>query len=299
VIRSWIERDLMRKSTPASARTARSSVGAAWGDFRARRTDFTRLSRGTAAARLGLPSVTTRSVALDRVVLIEFLALALLINAAAILLVLRGRRSSDAGRSNATVAPTPPAPPSQPDAIDAVVRPEAVAPTAQSPIGVFRTPSGRGCWEPAAIAEWSDRIRTETARCERYGRSAAIVAMRLDGLDALAADAGTAVGAWLSRVSARNLRELARASDLVQSDGYESFRALLVDTDETGARTYVERVSRLLVPWPDDPHPEVRLIAGWAGTWSQPDLDAADRLAQARMVGSSEGWIRSGAAWRS
>jgi GGDEF domain-containing protein len=240
---------------------------------------------------------------LDRVVLIEFLALALLINAAAILLVLRARRSSypDGGHPSATGPPAPPASLPSAAAIDAVVSPSAVVPTTQQPlIGVFGPPSGdRGRWSANAITEWSDRIRTETARCQRYGRPAAIVAMRLDGLDALAADAGTAVGAWLCRVSARNLRELARVSDLVQSDGLGSFRALLVETDETGARTYVERISRLLVPWPDDPRAEVRLIAGWAGTWSQPDLEASDRLAHARMVGSSEGWIRSVAAWRS
>jgi GGDEF domain-containing protein len=147
--------------------------------------------------------------------------------------------------------------------------------------------------------EWSDRIRTETARCQRYGRPASVVAMRLDGLEALAADAGTAVGVWLCRVSARNLHDLARDSDLVQSDGMGSFRALIVETDETGARTYVNRVSRLLVPWPDDPRADVRLIAGWAGTCAQPDLETADRLAQARLEGAADGWIQSVAVWPS
>jgi len=123
--------------------------------------------------------------------------------------------------------------------------------------------------------------------------------MRLDGLDELAADAGSAVRDWLRGVASENLRTGARSTDVVQDDGHGSFRVLLVETDEAGARSYVERVSRLLVPWPENPASKVRLTAGWAATGSEPDLQAAERLAQARQNGASEGWIRSTAAWRS
>jgi len=238
---------------------------------------------------------------LDRLVLIEFLALALLINAAAILLVLRARRSPHAvdERPSGAAAAASPATGSPADDVGAAALPPVAVPsTPELPDGDIRPPPVRGQWSAAAITDWSDRIRTETARCQRYGRPAAIVAMRLDGLEAIVSEAGSAVGAWLCRVSARTVQELARDSDLVQSDGLGSFRALLVETDETGARTYVERSSRLLVPWPDDPRAAVRLIAGWAGTCGQPDLGAADRLAQARLEGASGGWIQSVAVWR-
>jgi hypothetical protein len=123
--------------------------------------------------------------------------------------------------------------------------------------------------------------------------------MRLDGLDTLAADAGPAIGAWLCRAVARNVRACARDSDLVQDDDHGSYRVLLVETDEDRARWYVDRVSRPLLPSLADPHAEVRLTVGWAGTSSEPDLQATDRLAQARLDGASAGWIRSSAAWRS
>ena len=245
---------------------------------------------------------------MDRIDLIEFLALALLINAAAILLVLRARwrprsandhpGSTDAspGPGPATVAPDTVAGPTDPPG--AVTGPINASPGVPPLVGVMEPASDdHAQWPAPAQLEWSDRIRIETARCQRYSRSAAIVAMRLDGIDAVAADAGPAVGAWLCTISTRTLHELARDSDLVQSDGHGRFRALLVETDEAGARSYVERVSRLLVPWPDDPRPPVRLVAGWAGSWLHADLETADRLAQARMLGSSGGWIRSVSTW--
>lgn len=154
-------------------------------------------------------------------------------------------------------------------------------------------------WTPGSAVEWADRMRRETIRCHRSGRRASVVVLRLEGLDALGAAAGPVPPVWLCRVVGAYLRACAHRKDLVQDDHRGSFRVLLVDTTEAGARSYVESVTRLLVPRLDDPRADVRLNAGWAGSCSQPDLEAAYRLAQARLAGASEGWIRSASVWRS
>ena len=260
---------------------------------------------------------------MDRIVLIELLALVVLLNAAVILLVLRSRwvphaaavgiglpearpgdlGQQDVGSDAGSVAQSmtvldavpeeaslsAPEDPRQPIDLVELARRSAVASAA--------APDGR--WSDADRAAWSDRLRAECARTRRYGRPAAVVALRIDGLDALSVEAGPTVSAWLSGAVARSVRAAARESDVVQADGHASIRVLLVETDEEGARVYVDRVSRPLMFALKDPRAEIRLSAGWAGTSSDADLEEADRLARARLAGISAGWIRSVATWRS
>lgn len=244
---------------------------------------------------------------MDRVFLIERLALGLMINATAIVLALRSRLSPVRAGSRASeivgggwsgsTAPT--------DAADAGKRLQAVerldAPDPDdggSPVDDDQEPPAFGFWLEEAAREWADRVEAETVRFERDGRPGVVVALRLDGLEAVAADGGPEVAAWLCRIAAGKLRDSARDSDLVQVDPHGSFRVLLAETDDAGADAYVQRASRLLVPWFDHGPTEVCIIAGWAGTSSVPDLQAAYRLAQARLTGASEGWIRSASARR-
>jgi hypothetical protein len=242
---------------------------------------------------------------LDRVFLIERLALVL--NAAAMLFAFRSRwspirvgsRASQvvaAGWSGAIV------PADAPDAgkrLQAVERLDAPDPgDTESPQDDDAEPPEFGIWLDEAAREWADRVEAETVRFEREGRPGVVVALRLDGLEAVAADGGPEVAAWLCRVAAGKLRESARGSDLVQVDPHGSFRVLLAETNDAGADAYVQRASRLMVPWLDGGPTEVHIIAGWAGTSSLPDLEAAYRLAQARLTGVSEGWIRSASARR-
>ena len=239
-------------------------------------------------------------MSLDRIALIELLAIALSLNAAVIVLALRSRWVPHPAASDSSPAtcsadrpdPTPVLPLSPlGDPVDLV----EVA--RRSAVAIVADPNGP--WSDGDREVWSDRIRAESARTRRYGRPAAVVALRLDGLDALSAEAGPSVSAWLSGAVVRNVRAAARESDVVQSDGHAAIRVLLVETDEEGARIYVERVSRPLMYALKDPRAEIRLSAGWAGTSSESDLDASDRLAHARLDGTSAGWIRSVATWRS
>jgi len=246
----------------------------------------------------------------DRIALVEFLALALLINAVVVLFALRTgwrpraqRRVSRRSAEFPDTGPTAAFP-------EAVVGPDDRLPdipdgmhdagAAARPVGVMDPDLPRSSgWPGPDQAVWAERIQVETLRCERYHRPAAIVAMRLDGPDPGAGDTDSSLDDWLRSISTKELHALGRGSDLVQADGHGQFRALLVETDEAGARSYVQRAFQLLVPQRGDRRRQVRLVAGWAGSWAQDDLNAADRLAQARMLGSLEGWIRSDATWRS
>jgi GGDEF domain-containing protein len=145
--------------------------------------------------------------------------------------------------------------------------------------------------DPAA---WSERLVEEGGRCVRYERPASVVVIRLEVLDKLvAAAAGTVDRARLCRAVVASLRRSARDSDVVYGDGRGTFRVLLVETDEFGARAYVDRVAVVLKPWIETVDSEVGLTAVWAGTSELTDLPAADRLADARLIGARDGWIRS------
>lgn len=140
---------------------------------------------------------------------------------------------------------------------------------------------------------WSERIRDEASRCGRYERLAAVVVIRLESFDELVAASAAMDGHRLCRAIVASLRRSARDSDVVYGDGGGTFRVLLVEADEFGARAYVDRVSQVLRPWIETINAEVGLTATWAGTSGLTDLAAADRLAEARLVGAADGWIRS------
>jgi GGDEF domain-containing protein len=145
---------------------------------------------------------------------------------------------------------------------------------------------------------WSERIRDEASRCGRYERLAAVVVIRLESFDELVAASAAMDGHRLGRAIVASLRRSARDSDVVYGDGSGTFRVLLVEADDFGARAYVDRVSQVLRPWIETIDAEVGLTATWAGTSGLTDLAAADRLAEARLVGAADGWIRSASVRR-
>lgn len=148
--------------------------------------------------------------------------------------------------------------------------------------------------EPVRDREtWSERIRDEASRCGRYERLAAVVVIKLESFDELVAASAAMDGHRLGRAIVASLRRSARDSDVVFGDGSGTFRVLLVEADDFGARAYVDRVSQVLRPWIETIDAEVGLTATWAGTSGLTDLAAADRLAEARLVGAADGWIRS------
>ena len=96
--------------------------------------------------------------------------------------------------------------------------------------------------------------------------------MRLDGADPISADAASALDTWLRTNSTGHVHDLARGSDLIQADGHGGFRALLVETDDAGARSYVEREAQVLGLQRGDRERQVQLVAGWAGRGPSPIL---------------------------
>lgn len=176
----------------------------------------------------------------------------------------------------------------------ALWRPRSFAsmpPTAPGPIA----PSGAP--EPADAlpdqAAWAERIRAETIRCGRHERSAAIVVIQLEAFDELLAAAEMDANR-LCRAVVASLRRSARGFDAVFGDATGTFRVLLAEADERGARAYIDRVAQgALRPWMETIDREIRLTAVWAATSELTDLPAADRLAGSRLTGAQDGWIRS------
>jgi hypothetical protein len=164
-----------------------------------------------------------------------------------------------------------------------------------SPAAVGGHQEGPGRRQSEAPVAWAHRIRAESARRQEDGWTAAVVAIRIDGLDGVAPD----VRNRIDRAAAASVRAVAPNPVLVHDDDRGTFRVLLLETDERGARAYVDEVTRPLGRWLDDPGRPVRLTAAWAATSAERDLLATERLAEARLVGASAGWIRSAATWRS
>jgi hypothetical protein len=143
-------------------------------------------------------------------------------------------------------------------------------------------------------AEWADRIQAEASRCGRYDRSGAIVIVKLEAFDELLAAASAMDGRRLCRAVVASLRRSARGFDVVVGDETGTFRVLLVEADERAARAYIDRIAEgALRPWLETINSDVRLTAVWATTSELTDLPAADRLAESRLTGVEDGWIRS------
>ena len=207
-------------------------------------------------------------------ILEEFLEFALLLGAIALLLTIRGRwRPWTEGR--------------------AIIR----GPVASLwPVGFGEQSAGP--WSRrhnASVEGWPQKMRAEAARRQLDERTVAVVALDIDGLD----DQSDDMRGRIRRAAAASIRGVASDAVLVHDDDRGRFRVLLADADEDSARAYVDLVSRPLARWLEDPRSSVRLTAGWAATSGHRDLEATDRLAEARLVGASAGWIRSASTWRS
>lgn len=142
---------------------------------------------------------------------------------------------------------------------------------------------------------WSERIQAETGRIGPFERAAGavVIIVRLEAFDELVAEAGPIDDGRLCRAIVASVRRAIRDSALVSSDRSGTFRILLYESDESVAQAYVDRVSAALRPWVETARAEPRLTVAWASTSELTDLAAADRLADARLAGAQDGWIRS------
>ncbi|WP_432570188.1 GGDEF domain-containing protein [Kineococcus sp. SYSU DK005] len=89
---------------------------------------------------------------------------------------------------------------------------------------------------------WDQSLTREEARCQRYGQPACVVVLDLDGLKQVNDTRGHAAGDALLRACARQLREHARAGDLIARLGGDEFAVLLIACDERGGRAELARL---------------------------------------------------------
>lgn len=93
---------------------------------------------------------------------------------------------------------------------------------------------------------WDQMIAKEEERCLRYGHSAAIVVVDVDGLKAINDSGGQAAGdAMLLRV-ADALRAATREVDLVARLGGDEFGVLAVECNDVGSRSLLKRMRQTL-----------------------------------------------------
>lgn len=130
---------------------------------------------------------------------------------------------------------------------------------------------------------WELLVRHESKRIARHGDPIAVVFAELDGLDGLSGLFGADVADRLIVPTAELLRRHARGSDRVARLGRARFAVLLLEADEAGARTYVERVREATDRWLEAGALKVRLAIGWASLAPGGDIASAARAAQARM----------------
>ena len=128
-------------------------------------------------------------------------------------------------------------------------------------------------------ADWDIAFRQEDARVARYGRPAAVLAVRLrlgrnDGVDRYASRIGGAI------------RQQARETDRVTRVGPDRFQVLLPETIEAEATVLAERVRAACVAMiPLAPGSEVAVMVAAASTSGGHTLPEALRAAQAQIEG--------------
>jgi hypothetical protein len=128
-------------------------------------------------------------------------------------------------------------------------------------------------------ADWDIALRQEDARVARYGRPAAVLAVRLrmapsERTDHYAARVGGAI------------REQARETDRVTRVAPDRFHVLLPETLEAEATVLADRVrTACMAVIPGVPGSEVEILVAAASTSSGGTLVEALRAIQARLEG--------------
>lgn len=126
-------------------------------------------------------------------------------------------------------------------------------------------------------ADWGIALRHEDARVARYGRPAAVLAVRIRVAKADLADA------YAARVGGA-IRQQARETDRVTRAGPDRFQVLLPETLEAEATVLAERVRRACIALlPGVPGSEVEILVAAASTSTGGTLVDALRAVQARL----------------
>jgi len=131
------------------------------------------------------------------------------------------------------------------------------------------------------------RLDLEVAEARRYHHPAAVVLLDVDGLGALNAQHGIAVGDAVLREVALRVRLRIRAADSLGRSGSDGFLAVLPHTDEGGAVAFADALRRRVAQRPirlGDAEAVVTLSAGVAVIQQGEDMDRDGLLARAEQA---------------
>lgn len=131
-----------------------------------------------------------------------------------------------------------------------------------------------------------ERLRTELARAQRYGRELALVVLDVDHFKAINDAAGHDVGDEVLQAVAARLREGARTEDTIARIGGDEFAMLLPETDGVRAYAAIERTRGLIGAEPILPGIAVTTSAGICDLRNAQDADTMFRLADGALYWS-------------
>jgi diguanylate cyclase len=124
---------------------------------------------------------------------------------------------------------------------------------------------------------WDQLIPKEEERSLRYGHSAAIVMVGLDGLKLINESQGKAAGDALLQRTANALRDVTRAVDLVARLGGDEFGVFAVECNDDGTHVLLRRVRQILS------EREIKASVGIAVRHETGGLNTAWKMAERRM----------------
>ena len=170
--------------------------------------------------------------------------------------------------------------------------PEALVSPARDATAVQPRPLDRSSANEPPVADaatWSRAIREESARVARFGHPATVVMAEVPRVHAIADRLGPGVVERVVTEAARLLVTDTRAADRVACLGTGRFGILLLETDETAAGGYVERVRSGVDRWLESTGLSVRLSLGWASPTDGGDVLTAAAIAEQRMHDADHG----------
>lgn len=89
---------------------------------------------------------------------------------------------------------------------------------------------------------WEQDVKREFTRCRRSGTASSIAILDVDNLRSINAGFGHNIGDQVLRVVAESLRQTTRQTDFLCRFGGDLFAVLLIDSDESSATEFAERM---------------------------------------------------------
>lgn len=130
---------------------------------------------------------------------------------------------------------------------------------------------------------WQHQVRAEHARSLRYRRPITAGLVDLDGLADLARRDGEETADRAVQVVGQVIRAESRASDLAGRLDVDRLGFLLPETDEAGARSYLERIRASCQRWLAGSRVPLDLAVGWGSPGPEGSLEPALVAAEERL----------------